>query len=399
MFAHVVLRKIVVTLVFALEASAFSQTEKALYTFSGGSDGSRPLGPLVADSAGNLYGATIQGGSAGGGVVFKLTRSGGGWVETVLHDFTGIPDGFEPQTPLVLDAKGNVYGATSFGGSSGGGTIFELSPSGDGWTETVLFNLGEDGATIPIAGLAADAAGNLFGTTSLADESSGGAVFELSPSAEGDWSFTILHVFTGDGDGAEPYGTVILDPFGNLYGTTWLGGLDWGTVYEIARTSSGWNESVIYSFRAGNDGESPLGNLMLSPTGHLYGTTIAGGTAGQGTAFELTPISGHWSERIIHSFGSYAGDSIDPDGALVMDQRGNLYGATASGGSLKNGAVFELRPSGTNWHEKLLYSFVRPRNADSRYIDNVILDTAGNLYGVAAISGAKGSGIVFEIIP
>lgn len=377
----------------------FGQTERVLYTFTGGNDGSRPFGSLVADSAGSLYGATAEGGTGSGGVVFKLTRSGGGWVETVLHDFAGGSDGFEPLSPLVLDAAGNVYGATAYGGTAAGGTIFEISPSGDGWTETVLFSLGESGATDPIAGLAADAAGNLFGTTSTSSTGFG-AVFELSPSTGGGWSFSILHIFAGSKDGAYPYGTVILDPSGNLYGTTELGGLDWGTVYEITRTSSGWNHSVIYGFRAGKDGEAPFGNLTFSPTGHLYGTTIEGGTAGQGTAFELTPSpSGKWSERVIHSFGTYVGDSLGPAGSLVMDGRGNLYGATAWGGAFNNGAVFELRPTGTNWHEKLLYSFLRPSEGDAREIDNVILDSVGDLYGVATSIGAKSSGIVFEVVP
>jgi uncharacterized repeat protein (TIGR03803 family) len=379
----------------------FGQTERVLFTFASVNDGARPSGALVSDAAGDLYGSTISGGTGGQGVVFKLTRVGGGWVETVLHDFTGGSDGGYPQAPLALDAAGNVYGAANYGGGANLGVVFELSPSAGGWTETVLhsFGSGTGDAAAPYSGLVSDIEGNLYGTAPIASGGYG-AVFELSPVTGGGWNYSIIHTFAGHtSDGAIPYSGLIVDPFGKLYGMTEAGGASGvGTVFAMTPSASGWNESVIYNFKGGSDGQSPFSNLTLGMPGHLYGMTLLGGTAGEGTVFELALVGGQWQEKVIHSFGSYTGDALEPVGTLVADSSGKLFGANAFGGAHNAGAVFELTPSGANWKEKLVYSFLRPRNTDPGAVDNVILDAAGNLYGVGP-GGAKNAGVVFEVTP
>jgi uncharacterized repeat protein (TIGR03803 family) len=256
-----------------------------------------------------------------------------------------------------------------------------------------------DAAAVPLAGLTSDAAGNLFGTAGIATDGYG-AVFELSPVARCGWNYSVIHTFGGHTwDGANPYSTVVLDSLGHLYGMTAAGGASGaGVVFGMTPTASGWKESVIYNFKGGTDGQAPFGNLTLGAPGHLYGTTLLGGTAAQGTAFEVGLFSGgQWREHVIHSFGSYSGDSLNPTGSLVIDGSGNLFGASI-GGAYGNGAVFELTPSDAGWNEKLVYSFLPPHNSSLAPLNNVILDSAGNLYGVAP-GGAKNEGVVFEVMP
>jgi uncharacterized repeat protein (TIGR03803 family) len=384
--------------VVALSSGAFGQQLRTLNTFNG-HNGSQPFGPLVADAKGNLYGATVFGGigTANSGVVFKLTRSGGGWVETVLHSFTGGDDGGEPVPPLAVDAHGNVFGAASYGGvGTNGGAIFELSPSASGWTETILYNfVPGSGSSVP-GSVVFDAAGNLWGTVGI-DTGGFGGVFELSPASGGGWNYSVVHTFTGSAhDGSFPYGSLLVSSHGVIYGVTERGGsADSGTVYALTPGSTGWNESVIYSFQGGADGEDPFGGVVEGASGTLYGTTLIGGTDSQGTAFELSLSGGQWSEQVLYSFGS-AGDAINPSGPLAIDHSGNLFGATQFGGTYNRGAVFELTPSAGTWQEKVVFSFAGPSNLNG--VNAVLPDRADNLYGVGP-GGAKGDGIVFEITP
>jgi uncharacterized repeat protein (TIGR03803 family) len=388
----------VFTFVIALAAGAFGQHLRILNTFTG-PNGSQPFGPLVADAKGNLYGATVFGGAgnANAGVVFKLTRSGGGWVETVLHSFTGGDDGGGPVPPLAVDSHGNVFGAASFGGvGTNGGAIFELSPTASGWTETVLYSFVPGSGSAAPGPVVLDAAGNLWGTAGIATGGLGG-VFELSPASGGGWNYSLVHTFTGSAhDGSFPYGSLLVSKHGVIYGVTEQGGsADKGTVFALTPSATGWNESVIYSFQGGSDGEDPFGGVTQLASGQLVGTTLLGGIYSMGTIFELTPGNGQWSRFILYNFASFTGDAINPAGPLSLDRSGNLFGATQFGGAYNRGAVFELLPNAGGWAEKVVYSFNVPANLNG--FTAVLPDRFDNLYGVGP--GGARDGIVFEIVP
>jgi uncharacterized repeat protein (TIGR03803 family) len=260
-------------------------TKTALYRFTGSTDGSSPsIGDLLLDQAGNLYGTTTAGGADGQGVVFKLTPSGGGWTESVLWSFTGGSDGSDPQSGVIFDDAGNLYGTTYIAGKGGEGTVYQLSPSGSGWTENTLYSFtgGNDGSN-PIGGVAMDAQGNLYGTTVFGGSSGGGTVYELTPS-NGTWTFTLLQGFTGyEG----PYDTPTLDAEGNVLGTSSFTGGN-GQVFKLTPSNGGWTYNVLHNF-TGNDGYVPAGNVILDSNGILYGTTLDGGADGKGVVFEITP--------------------------------------------------------------------------------------------------------------
>jgi uncharacterized repeat protein (TIGR03803 family) len=334
--------------------------ESVLYTFTGGIDGDYPEAGLVRDSAGVLYGAPFRGGANGASDVFKLTpratfcpavlcpwnmtilysfgAMGGdganvsatllrdpegnfygangptgsnyGTVfkidpegnETILHTFMG-PDGEGPNGALIRDAAGDLYGTTLAGGGGNAGVVFELTPTGSGWTETILYSFGGDGVhgAYPLAGVILDEHGNLYGTTSAGGLPNHGIVFELTPSSNGTWTETVLHAFNGSPDGDSPLASVIMDSQGNLYGTTALGGLattpcrSCGVIYKI---DSSHNESILWSFTGSPDGEGPRSSLVMDAQGNFYGTTIAGGNlntmspecgAGCGVVFKFAP--------------------------------------------------------------------------------------------------------------
>ncbi len=332
-----------------------------VFSFSG-NNGKSPFASLILDASGNLYGTTAIGGNSGKGcgggyegqgcgAVFELSpQAGGGWTEKVLYSFKDNgTDGYDPMASLILDAAGNLFGTTSSGGANQYyGTVFELTPSASGaWTETVLrsftFN-GMDGNG-PLNPLIFDAAGNLYGTTGFGGNG-GGAVFELTHKAGKIWTEKTLYSFSGGTDGSTP-NALIFDASGNLYGTTYLGGLyGGGTVFEMKPEAGGrWAVKVLYSFpNPGTDGYKPYGGLALD-AGVLYGTTNLGGAYGYGTAFELKPLTGGgWAYKVLHSFGS-GQDGQSPYAGLVVDAAGNLYGTTAHGGANNvYGTVFEVIP-------------------------------------------------------
>jgi uncharacterized repeat protein (TIGR03803 family) len=225
-------------------------------------------------------------------------KEGGGWTETTLHNFNTVNRG-EPQSysGLILDGAGNLYGTATVGGSYGAGSVFELSPAeGGGWTETVLHNFNDvrkEGGE-PHGGLVFDAAGNLYGTASIGGPGNWGVVFELTLAGDGTWKETILHSFNRYGPyGSGPNAGLIFDGDSNLYGTTAYGG-PWesGTVFELTPAGGGvWTETTLYAFqhKGGKDGHFPFGGLVFDTAGNLYGTTREGGTDGLGTVFEITP--------------------------------------------------------------------------------------------------------------
>ncbi len=310
-----------------------------------------PKAGLIFDAAGNLYGTTAYYGSYdNAGVAFELTPSAKGtWTGKALHEFL-LGDGIEPVAPLIFDAAGNLYGTTFGGGSEAvnpDGVVFELMHNEDGtWTEKALFTFsyaGSSGAG-PIAGLILDAAGNLYGTTYWGGSGcyiGCGVVFKLTPNLDGSWTESVVHEFTNGADGGFPAAGLIFDGAGNLYGTTSSGGAYGdGVVFKLTSNSDGtWTESILHTFK-GPDGASPSG-LIFDTAGNLYGTTGAGGRSGYGVVFKLAPSSGGtWKESILHNFLGYG---QAPAGGVVMDNAGNLYG-TASAGTGNNGLVFEITP-------------------------------------------------------
>jgi uncharacterized repeat protein (TIGR03803 family) len=417
---------IVALTVLGATVDAIAQQEKVLYNFLGVADGFAPNAVPIFDAAGNLYG-TAGGGGTGiaYGTVFELIPAGAGvWVEKTLHTFTKN-DGHSPSAGLVADAAGNLYGTTYYGGvyetGSRGGTVFELTRgSGGAWTEKVLhsFGSGTDGSN-PYAGLILDSAGNLYGTTTQGGNGTCncGTVFELSPNASGNWTERILHTFTNNGTDANyPYTGLTLDAFGNLYGVTSKGGIyNDGTVFEVKPVSGGgWTEKVLHSFNTNFiDGAGPFGSLILDAAGNLYGTTLGGGAFvtcddggfGCGTVFELTPtVGGGWKERVLHSFTNNGQDGYYPYASLVLDGSGNLYGTASTGGSANNfayggGTVFELKPTaGGTWTQKTLHSF--GSGTDAAYPQaGLAFGPSGSLYGTTPDGGPGGWGAVYEIKP
>src|SRR5271157_153214 len=338
---------VVCALLLIAARPAQAQTETVLYNFTGFSDGSHPQSSLIADGAGNLYGTTALGGTCPGwnqygcGVVFEISPNGsGGWKQTVLHTFAAPPDGANPLfSPVIFDISGNLYGTTQWGGASNVGTVFELSPAGASWTATILYSFtgGADGGH-PAAGLVMDRAGNLYGTGQTGGANGQGTVFKLSPSG----AETLLYTFgSQSGDGSYPFAGLVLDETGNLYGTTYSGGANGGgTVFKLAPTGT---ETVLYSFgsRSG-DGSNPYAGLVFDNNGNLYGATYSGGANGGGTVFKLAPTG---TETVLYSFGSRSRDGSKPWSGLVFDEKGNLYGTTHGGGAYGAGVVFEVNPA------------------------------------------------------
>ncbi|MGO9307352.1 MAG: choice-of-anchor tandem repeat GloVer-containing protein [Candidatus Korobacteraceae bacterium] len=267
-----------------------------LYTFTGTSDGNDPYTGVVLDGASNVYGTTYAGGSSQLGVAYELSHSGSGWTESTIHTFAGGDDGANPSSAPIFDSSGNLYGTTAFGGGCSGkgcGTIFQLTPSGSGWNENILYNF-SGSFTVPIGGLIFDAQGNLYGTAS--DPNS---VFEMSPS-NGGWSTTLL--YSDESLQLQSFRSALVrDAAGNLYGTSELGGLTQcnygygcGFVYKLTPSSGGWTFTQLYAFTDGSDGAYPVGGVVLDDSGNIYGTTYGGGThqcgsVGCGTVWEITP--------------------------------------------------------------------------------------------------------------
>ena len=271
-------------------------TETVLYRFSGGADGGVPFTEVVFDTAGNLYGTTAYGGNTscdyGCGVVYKLTPSNGGWTESVIYSFTGGDDGAEPVGGLIFDQAGNLYGTGFAGGSGLGGVIFELTPSNGKWTETTLhgFQAGTDGSR-PQSTLIFDSAGNLYGVASLGGPKNGGTAFEWSPSNGG--TYTVLFSFASE---SNPTGTLAFDPARNLYGTTANGGANQiGTVFRLHPSNGSWTETDLYTFQGLGDGANPYSGVTMDQEGHLFGTALNGGgflqicANGCGSVWVVTP--------------------------------------------------------------------------------------------------------------
>jgi len=398
--------------VLSIDSAWSASRLRLLHAFTGGVDGGGVYAGLVRDQRGNLYGVTSGGGSDNQGVAFELKPSGDGtWNEAILHNFLFRTDGADPVGRLVFDQTGNLYGTTNGGGANLEGTAFELS-SAD-WTFNVLYNFCSlpgctDGGS-PFAGMAIDKSGNLYGP-------GGSVVYQLSPGS-GDWTESVLHTFgqvQGDGTGVDF--DLLLDPAGNIYGTTTNGGNGLpicsgsggcGIAFKLAPNGDGtWSERVLHSFAAfQNDGQTPDGGLVRDRAGNLYGVTAAGGGGsacpghGCGTVYKLSQDkSGHWHETLLHAFVNPR-YGASPSGNLMFDRGGNLYGTTAYGGQFCNcGVVYKLIPGASGKYTyRVLHNFNGQDGAGP--LSGVIMDGQGNLYGTAVAGGPGGYGVVFEIKP
>jgi hypothetical protein len=437
-----------VILVLATTASA-EWKEKVLYNFQSIPDGATPVGAVVFDKAGNLYGTTRDGGSSSCpsvqqcGTVYQLAppvKQGDPWTETVLYIFKGNTsnDGASPYGGLVIDAAGNLYGTTGYGGTGnctvlgsklGCGTVFEMSPpkqQGGQWTETVLYSFPTPKqGFVPAGDLVFDGAGNLYGATIYgggfgtncgdAFYQYCGTVFELSPpkTKGGKWTEKVLHSFAGGTDGANPNGGLVVDGKGNVYGTTYIGGYNCphnsnqgcGTVFELkppTKKGGTWAEKIIHRFNPANSYEgSPMAGLIMDRNGRLFGTT-------QGTVFRLERNSkrpGSWTETILYFNGK--GVSYVMDGPVIFDSTGNLYSTAYSGyGGSIDGNVFRLRPptgNGNSWAIDVLYIFAG--SPDGAWpAAGLIFDKHGSLYSTTQAGGngqacQSGCGTVFEVSP
>jgi hypothetical protein len=445
-----------VALSLAIPASA-EWKEKVLYSFQGGTDGSTPVGGVIFDSAGNVYGATQDGGSASCrsiyecGTVYQLAppaTKGDAWTETVLYVFQGNAknDGASPFGGLVMDSSGNLYGTTAYGGTGdcvllgsklGCGSVFELSPptrKGGAWTERILYSFpNSKRGYVPWGNLVFDKSGNLYGSTIYGGDGGTtcdlfyggqcGVVFELSPPKQkgGKWTEKVLHGFASGTDGANPNGGLVLDGKGNVYGTTYMGGDQsgecagggCGTAFELeppTKTGGAWKEKVIHRFQGGQDGDNPWAGLVFGENGDPYGTTLTGGAnGGGGTVFRLTPPSNGseaWKKVILYGFNG-TGGGLDVESPVVFDPKGNLYGATLDSGGNYYGTVYRLRPpkeKADTWTFNMLYGFQAPPDG-GQPAAGLVFDKSGNLYGTTTQGGSgagcgfQGCGTVFQVSP
>jgi uncharacterized repeat protein (TIGR03803 family) len=341
---------------------------------------------------------------------------------TVLHTFTGGKDGSYPDSNLTADAAGNLYGTTQIGGADGAGTVFELSPGpNDKWQFSVIYTFtgGTDGGN-PLGSLVFDAAGNAYSTTSSGGANGLGVVFELTPPPQGapakTWTESVLYSFQGgSNDGAAPFGNVVFDSAGNLYGTTSIGGLTHlgcalpakgcGTIFELSPSGAGsWSERILHRFRdAFGEGAAPRAGLVIDALGNLYGTTYDGGNNdecggyGCGTVFELLPPAAgkkHWIFKNLIDFNG--ADAALPAGGLTLNA-GALYGTTNYGGAYNKGVVFSFTQDSGRWKFSTVYSFngldgLQPSG-------NLAFDSNGNLYGATYEGGANDWGSIFQLVP
>jgi uncharacterized repeat protein (TIGR03803 family) len=417
-----------------IATSAFSQSLVSMHHFGAQSAGRVPLqGSLLADASGNLYGTTYYGGTANDGTVFELSppTSGGTWTETVLYSFAGGADGRSPFASLVADQAGNLYGATTYGGTiDENGVVFQLvrpTTTGGAWTENVLYRFqgGSNDGRWASGGLIFDGAGNLYGETAFGGSCNNGTVFELSPPASqgGAWTETILYSFQScnGSDGAEPGGGLAFDKGGALFGTTTFGSNAGGTAFRLLPPAAGhnqWTETVLHNFTSGSDGYNPYGGVTIDSKGNLYGTTSTGGgsngtnctgTSGCGIVFELSPpavAGGEWTETILYVFTG-GDDGASPFAGVIFDRNGNLYGTAVNGGiaTCGCGAVFKLTPPSTQggaWRETTLHTFTGAGSDEGLPYSGLSFGKNRRLYGATSGNNAakpRQYGTVFKIVP
>jgi len=409
---------------------ASANTEQTLHVFcteSNCGDGETPRDGLLADQSGNLYGTTEFGGKYNKGLVFKLIPNAKKtkYTEHILKNFcakAGCPDGAYPDSELIMDVNGNLYGTTEGGGKHADGAVFKMTPGANGWTISIIHSFCgsppdcPDGG-VPYGGLAYagqasgapwDGTSPLFGTTSEGGAQNKGIVYELSSGSSG-WTTKVLHSFNPSGGVESAYpGPLLVDSSGNLLGVTFLGGANGaGALYRLAAGT--WKETTLHNFCAEldcTDGNGGMGRLAMDAAGNIFGVAIDGGSGsncpepnGCGVVFERAATGKY---RVIYDFCSKANcrDGIEPAAGLFLDAGGNLLGTTHIGGTANLGTVFMLT-SGSKWTEQVLHNFCSEQMCSdgAAPVAPVIVDAHGNIYGTASETGADGGGTVFELTP
>jgi len=367
-----------------------------------GANGTSPRGSLMADANGNLFGTTYAGGVNDDGTVFEIAKTSVGYANTAttLVSFDDA-NGANPWDGLILDNNGNLFGTTESGGAYSGGTAFEIidTPSGYASVPTTLVSFNGTGVG-PRAGLLTDANGDLFGTTTHGAWYQmyyiGGAVFEIAKTGTGYASTpTALVGFYGS-DGSNPCGGLIADASGNLFGTTSYP--NGGTVFELAKTTAGYalTPTTLATFGLPN-GKWPMGSLVADACGNLFGTTSGGGAYNDGTVFEIARTASGYASTVTTLVSFNGANGSSPQGSLIVDANGNLFGTTAAGGTYNDGTVFEIARTGSVYASipTVLVSF---DGTDGNFPNaSLIADAAGNLYGTTSTGGTTDHGTVFEI--
>ena len=396
---------ILLTLFASLIPAVHAQTFSVIHSFTGAADNGYPYaGVTIRGNA--LYGTT-GGQWPYGATVYRLARSGSNWLFSTL---AGCADCGLPAR-AVFGPDGHLYSTSTYNGMYGWGTIFKLTPQVGPcrdlrclWTVNVVHDFtGSDGYTPGYGDLIWDQQGNMYGTTSGGGSQGNGVAFEMTPSGDG-YTETMLYDFPGEG-GYYPMAGLVFDSKGNLFGTTSGGGLqDGGVIYELTNVPGvGWTEHVLYKFRNTDDGKIPFGGLIFDSAGNLYGTTSWGGSGNGGTVFELSPSGDTWTFKLLYSFSAVE-YSCGPWAALTMDGAGNLYGTTKCAGMYGFGNVFKLSNTANGWVYTSLYDFTNGTDG-AQPISNVSIDTDGTLYGTAGAGGdmncgyGYGCGVVWMIKP
>jgi uncharacterized repeat protein (TIGR03803 family) len=391
---------VVLTLFTSLVAAMHAQTFTVIHAFTGHADGASPYAGVTI--LGNTLYGTTSGYPDDCGTVFQLANTVSNWLFSTL---AVLPHNCGPQARVVFGPDGHLYGTSEVGGMDNDGTVFKLTPpvgicntAACYWTVKDLhdFVSGTDGVAPGLGDLIWDQQGNIYGTTIEGGTSGLGTVYELTPSGNG-YTESFLYSFSGP-DGAYPYAGLVLDNKGNLFGTAQYGGsIGFGTVFELSYVVGiGWTQHVLYSFQNAGDGENPFGGLIFDSAGNLYGTTLDGGSGGGGTVFELSPSGNTWTFKLLYSLSkSYR---CGPGETLTMDVAGNLYGTTACGGLYNDGSVFRLSSTEEAWVYTSLHDFTG--GTDGAFVvSNVSIDTDGTLYGTAEQGGDYGFGVVWMIKP
>ena len=400
---------IVFALTFFTAHAMQAQTFSVLYNFTGGADGYAPNAGVTVAPSGALYGTASLGGTHLGGTVFKLGQVNSSWVFSPLYEFTGVSGGSDPLGGVVIGPNGALYG-TTFGNIDIFGTVFELQPPPTFcrailcyWNESVLhtFTGTPDGAEPQVENLVFDSSGNIYGTTQGGGMYDSGVTFELIPSGGG-YTESILHSFGLGTDGRGPLEGVVFDTAGNVYGTTALGGTgnpetcmgSCGTVYQLVPSNGGWVENVLFNFDRTN-GQHPFGSLIIDGSGNLYGTTVLGGQNGGGVVYKLAPSGGGFTYSVLYSFSS-----CGSRGGLAEDAAGDFFGVCYGGGANQDGWIFELSNCSQGCIANDLHDF--SGSDGSAPWGAPVLDANGNLYGTTTSGGSgncsgDGCGVVWEI--
>jgi len=401
---HKALVLLAMTLILA--TSAWAASEKILYNFNAFSgDGYYPYSGLVADAKGNLYGTTEAGG-AGYGTAFELKLSGKTYTEIQLHVFiAGVNDGAYPEySAMVFDKAGNLYGTTYQGGTANVGTVFELVHSGSTWTEKIIHSFldtaGKDGA-YPQAGLSFDSAGNLYGTTEYGGKNGYGTVFQMTQS-KGKWTYKVIHGFSAGNNGDYPVGGITPGPDGYYYGTTYYGGATYneGTVYRLFQARGVWVSQTVFLFNSAV-GSHPNSTLAIDPAGNFYGTTYDGGANNLGTVYKLKRGSNDkYTQSILYSFKGGTNDGEYPyEAGVILDAAGDIFGTTRYGGTANEGTVFELKLTSGKYKYIILHVFDDTSSNDGYDPLAGVILFKGKLYGTTYAGGTHGAGVAFEVTP